>query len=975
MAGPDVASGPRTTGAADRPVRSAAEADLVERSEQLSALTRVLDEGLAGAGRLAVVEGPAGIGKTRLLGEVRHLLGTRDVDVLDACGGELEQGYALGLVLRLLERRLAQAAEEERVGIFRGQARLLAEIFTGTRGEGSAELNDEFALVHGLYWLMVNLSERRPVVMIVDDAQWADAPSLRFLAYLAQRLRGLPVVLLMAVRSGEPASDGPEISRMLLQADVSVTLQGLTVDGVRAVLSATLPPKTLPPDTDLDVLARDTWSATRGNPFMVHELAAAARNGERSATAVGAAPASVARATMLRISALGEAAVAMARAVAVLGGSATLTTSAHVAGLSHEEALRAAEQLAAVEIFTAGPEPAFHHPLTYSAVYSKIAADQRARAHLDAARLLHDSRADPEDVALHLMRSIPVTDRWSQTVLRAAARRAASKGAPGAAVGFLRRALEWSGDDDVDAGLLIELGTMEAAAGETDSVRHLERAHLIAQPHDRAGARYALAQTLFRYGRPAEAFTVFRRGADEFADHDRDLRLRFVAGCLASAAYQLTEIHRGDAVALGQRLAAEFDGAAQSTPAERLLMLHLALFRAMSEPDPKVVEQTVVALGDSVQLWRDTSDGMALSHAVLTLTWCAAPSEAVVVADTVLAEARRRGDALVFAEVSLTRGLAMYARGRVSDAMADAQAAVTGMSRGWNATVPAPQGLLAYCHLDRGETDEAGRVLTMAEPYLRDTNGSGLNVWFYLARGRLALARQDLHRAQDDFRLVGRLLEAHGFGNPGFALVSWRSLAALAAHELGQVDEADRLVQREIELATRLGLPTVLGVALRCRALIAPGGVDLELLRRSAEVLDHREASQLELAASLMELGSAMRRAGRRRECRDVLKRALALAHQAGALAVEARVHAELLAAGARPRRPMIDGPAALTPSERRIADLLAEGVTARQVAESLYLTINTVEWHRRNVYRKLGVTSREALADALTASADDVSR
>jgi DNA-binding NarL/FixJ family response regulator len=237
-----------------------------------------------------------------------------------------------------------------------------------------------------------------------------------------------------------------------------------------------------------------------------------------------------------------------------------------------------------------------------------------------------------------------------------------------------------------------------------------------------------------------------------------------------------------------------------------------------------------------------------------------------------------------------------------------------------------------------------------------------------MARGRLALARRDPHAAWDDFLLVGRSLEAHGFDNPGFALSPWRSQAALAAHELGHVDESHGLIDRDIELGTRFGLVNVLGPALRCKALTAASGADLDLLRRSVDVLEHREASQLELATSLMELGSALRRAGRRSECRDVLRRALALAHQVGALSVERRVHAELHAAGARPRRPLIQGPDALTPSERRIADLMAEGLTARQIAESLYLTINTIEWHRRNIYRKLSVTSREALADALSA-------
>lgn len=962
----DVAPGARTPDSTGTPARAVGRVPLIERGEELTALSHVLHDGLAGAGRLAIVEGPAGIGKTRLLGEFRSLLRGSNADVLEACGGELEQGNPLGMVFRLLEQRLARASSEDLARVFRGQAGLLEGMLTGARGDGPAALTDEFALLHSLYWLVVNLTDSRPLVILVDDAQWADAQSLRFLLYLAQRLHDLPVVLVAALRSGDPATEGEAVSRLVLQADLSLTLQGLSADGVREFLTAVFPPS-----TDVDRLARDTWSATRGNPFLVREVASASRNGERLGDDhpdIAAAPASVARSTMLRVSALGEHAVALARAVAVLGGCATLPASAHVAGLSHEEALRAAERLAAIEIFTPGPEPAFYHPIIHSAVYSRFAADERARAHLTAARLLHDTGADPEDVALHLMRSMPVGEPWARASLRTAARRAGRKGAPATAVRFLRRALEWSDADDGDVpGLLIDLGTVEAAAGETDSLRHLERAHLIAVAEDRARATYALGQTLFRYGRPAEALTVFRRGADEFADHDRDLRLRFEAGYLASAAYLIGDPQK-EAIARGRRLAAELGEPAEPSSTERLLILHLTLFRAMSEPGPQHAQRALRALGDCVQLWRDTSDGMALSHTVLTLTWCAAPSEAVVVADTVLAEARRRGDALVFAEVSLTRALANYARGRVSDAMADAQMAMTGMSRGWNSTVPAPHGVLAFCHLDRGELDEAQHVLELAEQYLRDRQTPGLNVWFYIARGRLKLARNDLQAASDDFVLVGRLLEANGFDNPGFVLSPWRSQAGSVAHELGRSDEARELIDEDIELGRRLGLVGVLGTALRCKALTATPVPDTDLLRRSVEVLDHPEGSMLELATSLMHLGVAQRRLGRRAECRDVLRRALDLAHQVGATAVESRVHAELHAAGARPRRPLIQGPDALTPSERRIADLMADGLTGRQIAESLYLTINTIEWHRRNIYRKLSVSSREALGDALAA-------
>ncbi len=312
---------------------------------------------------------------------------------------------------------------------------------------------------------------------------------------------------------------------------------------------------------------------------------------------------------------------------------------------------------------------------------------------------------------------------------------------------YLRRALEFHQPDDIgNARLLIDLGIMEAAAGESNALTHLERAlEMLDDPGERAMAMYALGQTLFRYGRSPEALTIFRRGADDFASYDRELSLRFEAGYLASSAYLLGGPPRESM----PRVAAMTSGLAMDdpdslSPAERLLVLHLAVFRAMSEPgSAQHADLALRVLGDGLQLWRETSDGMALSHTVLALTWSGSPREAVAVADKVLTDARVRGDSLIFAEISLARGLAMYARGRVDEAMADAQAAIIGMSRGWNSTVPAPQGLLAYCHLDRGEIDEAAEVLKVAERGLRDEQTRTLNVWFYMGRGRLRAAQND----------------------------------------------------------------------------------------------------------------------------------------------------------------------------------------------------------------------------------------
>lgn len=169
------------------------------------------------------------------------------------------------------------------------------------------------------------------------------------------------------------------------------------------------------------------------------------------------------------------------------------------------------------------------------------------------------------------------------------------------------------------------------------------------------------------------------------------------------------------------------------------------------------------------------------------------------------------------------------------------------------------------------------------------------------------------------------------------------------------------MVARDVAEAERFKLPTTLGAALRTQALLQESP-DVDLLRRSADVLQADDASKLELAETLLELGAAERRAGGRVVARETLRRAQDIAHRQGAVALEKLIHQELLAAGARPRRAVIHGPSSLTPSEHRIAVLMTEGLTSRQIAEKLYLTMSTVEWHRRNIYRKLDVASRDEL-------------
>jgi DNA-binding CsgD family transcriptional regulator len=164
-----------------------------------------------------------------------------------------------------------------------------------------------------------------------------------------------------------------------------------------------------------------------------------------------------------------------------------------------------------------------------------------------------------------------------------------------------------------------------------------------------------------------------------------------------------------------------------------------------------------------------------------------------------------------------------------------------------------------------------------------------------------------------------------------------------------------------MSLARRLGAPTVLGIALRSAGLLAEGADVVTKLDQAVDVLEPSQA-RLEFAVALIELGSAKRRLGNRAEARGPLRHGMDLAHCCGAEPLVQQAHTELAAAGARPRRPMRSGADALPPSERRVAQMAASGLTNRDIAQALVVTPKTVEWHLGQTYRKLNVSSRRQL-------------
>jgi len=215
--------------------------DLFERAGELGRIDGLLDGARAGTGGVLVVTGPAGIGKSSLLSEARERAGLAGMRVLSGRGGELEGGFSFGVARQLFEPLLA-AAGAERAALLAGAARrapTAMEDAAGAAPSAAAVGDPPFAVVHGLYWLAVNASEAGPVLVAIDDLHWADQASLRFVLYLADRLAGLPVALLLAGRTGEVmAAEAADCLARLEQIAGSVVSPGaLSRDAVQAPLS------------------------------------------------------------------------------------------------------------------------------------------------------------------------------------------------------------------------------------------------------------------------------------------------------------------------------------------------------------------------------------------------------------------------------------------------------------------------------------------------------------------------------------------------------------------------------------------------------------------------------------------------------------------------------------------------------------------------------------------------------------------
>jgi DNA-binding CsgD family transcriptional regulator len=943
---------------------------LLEREHEVERVRGALRAVGRRDGLVVVIEGAAGIGKSRLLEIARTRGSELGYRVVGARATELEQGFPFGVVRQLFERLISDADGDERDRWLSGAAALAADVLTGAPtvvppppSPGPAADDPSYAWQHGLYWLASNLAADTPTVLAIDDLQWCDAPSARALAFIARRLSGQPLALVFATRPLDPATM-PEAASVATDPAVELLRpEPLTHGAVALVVGERLSAE---PDP---AFVRACLEVTGGNPFLLGELldeALARRidpNAAAAAKVASLVPRGVANTVLLRLARLPAPAAVLARTFSVLGDGAQVTDAGRLSGLDSADLEGAMTALIAAGVIQSGGAVRFAHPILRAAIYGDLSPAERERLHCSASKILSSRGAPAGHVAAHVMHTEPGGDLEAVSLLRDAAREALALGDAGGAATFLARALDEPPDADARNELVLELGLARARAGQPEAIAPLTE--IVTSGDDEAAivaAAVELSGMLFFSGRAGEAASILRRAQDRLPAGGAGREQLEVA--LLGASYTSASARReADATIAALRAP---DGPARSV-LEATMLATLAMDEMMclrSAAKAKDFAHRALAAGLPLEPHRGEA------WAIVALAVLGAVDEldaSLRGTDEILARARERGGAVTVATLLALRSYFVFRSGDLTTAQADAYSAIE-LSQDLLGTefVVLAVATAVLAGLERDETPESLRRLIDRVGIRYDTDFSPSSQLRYASAA--VRARAGNHEAAIE-ELCASELEHLALGGENPSVLPWRSAAALSMAEVGRDAEARELVAEELRRARSFGDPRAIGMALRAQALVGPASERASSLQAALEALQ-ATPDRLGHARVLVDLGATHRAARRRSAAREPLLEGLAMASRCGSHALERRARTELAAIGLRPRRVERAGADSLTPSERRVAELAAAGETNREIAQTLFVTEKTIETHLGRAFRKLDVTSRRQLPDVLAGAA-----
>ncbi|MBQ1037240.1 MULTISPECIES: LuxR family transcriptional regulator [Micromonospora] len=910
---------------------------LVERDKAVAGLEGLLTEAVAGRGRVAMITGTVGTGKSELL----HTLADRAVDfgalAVTASGAHAERNLPLALLSQLFHDAPLQDRERERA---------MSLLHEGTVAALAADNRDDnehidVQIVHGLCTILLELAERYPLALLVDDVHQADRASVVCLAYLARRARFAPVLVAFTQtefgRSAEPSWQA-ELLRPGHGSRVKLTpLTGL---GVQQFAAETVGAEVA------ERLAGQWYQLTGGNPLLVSGLL---EDYQTATEETGAAPDEVvvgeryAQAVVSCLRRGDPQLLEVARGVAVLADTEALDRLLRTDAGVVAQAMRA---LTTAGIFTLG---GFRHPVAAAAVLAGFDQDERAELHRRAAVLAYDGGASARVVAEHLLCAKEASEAWGVAALEDAARQALREGQVESAVSYLKLAWRACTDERQKIKIMTTLVRAEWRVNPSSSSSYLpELAGALDKGFLQGSDAVILAKALLWHGQLAEAEVILEHLAATGVDLDPAAagELAMTRPWLRCSYAPLAQHFRPAPVTVS------------TVSASRRLEAANALSTVLSATPSESVAGVVERILRSSRLDEMSLD--TVESALLTLTYGGHAEQAAPWCDLFIEEAHTRRAPSRQARLSAIRAEVALRLGDLPGAARHARLALEIMPpSSWGVAVGVPLASLVTACTAMGRFEEVAEWLDQPVPETMFQTRYGLH--YLHARGRYSMATGHLPLALRDFQKCGELMTTWELDAPG--LVAWRTDAAEALLRMGRPDQARRLIEDQLGRCGK-DMPRVHGSALRLLAATSQLRHRPMLLRQAADLLQSG-ADRYEHSRVLVDLTEAYHALGESRRAGMIGRRARALAEECDAQPLLRRLSRDIgwddkeTAAA----QPSVTGSAAmLSDAERRVAALAAIGYTNREISDKLYITVSTVEQHLTRIYRKLGVVGRTDL-------------
>ncbi|GHH94526.1 helix-turn-helix transcriptional regulator [Streptomyces capillispiralis] len=937
---------------------------LVGRSAHLGTLAARASAARGGQHQMIVLDGPAGVGKTSLLRAALDHGGPFDgMTVLYGTCRAVDSGIGYSGVRGLFGQLNLTSRRGRSAALLRGSARHALPALTPDPADVDSTPGATYPVLNGLYWLAANLMAERPLVLALDDAHRCDERSLRWLDFLLRRADGMPLLVVLAQRTDSGAA-GPALSDLVAHhRPHTLPLAALPAEDVGELARRAFPGHAPRPS-----FVAALTDVTGGNPLELHRLLHRLRlagvdpddHGARRVTELGGRV--VASTVHEMLDGRPEQVRDMARALAVLGPERTehLAALAGVSVVQAEEAVDILRRAALVQ----PDRNELVHDMVRAAVLSTVAPAALTALRTRAAQLLSDVGRSPEQIAGQLLLLPRANQPWMTAVLLDAAAQAEQRGAPEAAVRYLERVVR-ARPNAPEVRM-----RLAAVLSETDPARSLtllgEAMDLAGDVRTRATVAVRFGLTCLRVQRSPEGARVLTEALDALTDElgtDPEPADRELLTLVESALLTVGADEKATLPAVRER-AARLTTPPGDTPAQRQQLAMLTVLTAM---DGRSAAESVRQARRALRSPDVPLGTWSLLPASLALSLADESGEALDALDTVLRDSRRTAAVWTCVLALATRASVHFDQGGIPQAMADAQTAVD-LCEGeeWGAGAVMPQTTLALALTERGEPGRAEAVLdTVKRPRIEEF------AWEYhsylMARARARRALGDTEGALDILRACGDSLAGAGLANP--VLAPWWLDAACLLAESGRFDEARRAAAHGTVLAERWGTARALGYAALARGAATPGPAGTALLEEAVARLAASPA-RADHARALLLLGRALLAGGAAREAREHLRDAVAVALRCGCSALARQAREELVAAGGRMREITVSPVDMLTGTERTVAALVASGVSNREAAETLFVTVRTVELHLTSVYRKLGVTRRADLAGVLRGDA-----